>query len=477
MSIKALSKSDKLALYDAIQEKKKRIKVSHASYIPNPLQLKVHSSQKRIRLVTSANGVGKTCLATQEAFQTATLGGNKWRLEGGAIKLPVPNKGVMVLDSPDKTNRAIEEFNKFHNTEEWQFLKHGKPYITEIVFPNGSTLTFQFHLQEELAFESVEYDYAIFDEPPPRKAFVGIQRGLRRSNGSWSLIVGTPLAQPWLKQELYDKAMNGERTDIEVFKAGILVNKENLGKDYIDNFSKDLTEEEKRVRLHGDFAHLSGLALMDLFDRTSHTIPRFDWPRHNPCILSCDPHPAKPHTAVLIGADKWDRLYIIKTLKLKAAPKDFGVALNKFVEGFNVIEEVCDSLGATPSSGGEGMLSFIDVVNKQGRRLRSTTFKEKGEDMWVQNLRHLLTPRDTNFGKKMPNLFIFDDLLEIINEFESVMWKRNRADEMLKGHLEISNKDLLSCLKYAIASPPIYNRITTAYNRAKPSAYGVRKSK
>lgn len=467
-----LTKEEKLELISALEEKEKRIKATRSLYKPNSLQDRVHKSLKRIRLVTSANAAGKTCLATWEAYWSAT-GINPYRKE----KFPVPNKGIVVLDSPDKTQRWIDEFNRWHNTETWTFLKHGKPYINEIVLPNGSQFVFMYHQQEPGVWESFEADWCVMDEPCPRPVFVGVQRSLRRNEGAWTLIVGTPLAHPWLKQDLYDPAMNGTRTDIEVFKAGILVNAANLGSEYIENFSKDLTEHEKRVRLHGDFSHLEGLALMDLFDRNTHVVPRFNWPRHNPCILAVDPHPSKPHTAILLGTDKWDRLYVLKTLKLKAAPKDFGAALNKFVEGFNVIEEVCDSLGATPSSGGEGMLSFIDVVNKQGRRLRSTTFKEKGEDIWVQNLRQLLTLRETNFGKKMPGLYIFEDLLEIINEFESVMWKRNRADEMLKGHLDIGNKDLLACLKYAIASPPIYNRITTAYNRAKPSAYGVRKSK
>lgn len=468
-----LTREEKLALLDEIEEKAKRLKQKRSSYKPNSLQLSVHQSQKRIRLVTSANGVGKTTLGVQEAYDTATLGISKFRSEGK--KLPVPNKGVIVLDAPEKVERWIEEFNKWFNTEKWKFIKHGKPYITEIVLENGSAWVFKFHLQEELSFESEEYEYAIYDEPPPRKAYVGISRGLRRSDHSWSLIVGTPLAQPWMKRDLYDPAVRGERTDIEVFKAGILVNKDNLGAGYIENFSKDLNEHERRVRLHGDFAHLEGLALADLWSREIHMVPSAPWPRHAPVVVACDPHPAKAHHAIMLGVNRYEQFYVIKSIKSKASATEFGKILKEFVTGFNVVDQVCDSLGAAPTSGGDGRRSFIDVINEQGLRFRSTTFKEKSEDMWVQDIRDLLTVKTNNFGQKLPGIFIYDCNLELVNEFESVMWRRNRHDEITKGVLDIANKDFLSCLKYALAASPRYNAHREIHRRKAATSYGMRR--
>ena len=469
----SLSREEKLALYDLLQEKKKRLKRKRDNYKPNQLQEKVHASKKRIRLVTSANGVGKTTLASWEAYWTATLGASPQRIAAGHPKLPIPNKGVMVLDSPDKVERSLEELRKWHDTTDWQFLKHGKPYITEIVFPNGSNLTYQFHLQEPLAFESSEYDYAIFDEPPPRKAFVGIQRGLRRSDHSWSLIVGTPLAQPWLKRDLYDPAMKGEREDIEVFKAGIMVNQANLGKDYIENFSKDLTEHEKRVRLHGDFAHLEGLALADRFKRDVHVIERFDWPKAWPTVVAIDMHPSKPCTAILVGANPLDEFYCVKTFKSKSPPRIFAKELKEWYAGYKIQDIVCDNIGSTPKTGGIDNQSFIEVLQKNGVPVRPTSFKEKLEDNWVANIQDLLVIRPTKLGDR-PGIYVFEDLLELINEFESVMWARRKSDEELMPYLDIGNKDFLSCLKYALAAPPNQTRITQVYTRPKPS-YASRK--
>lgn len=462
-----LSREEKLQLIDALAEKRRRLKLKRALYSPNGLQERVHRSVKRIRFVAAANGVGKTTMGTQEAYWTAT-GTHPYR-----PNLPVPNTGVVLLDSPDKVERWTQEFNKWFDTTDWQLLKRGKPYITQIVLPNGSEINFMFHLQEDMAFESIEIDWLIADEPPPRKPYIALQRGMRRVSGAWTLIVGTPLAQPWLKTELWDKWANNERDDIECFKGGILVNAKNLGKGFIENFSKDLTDHEKRVRLHGEFAHLEGLALADLFKRDIHIIEDFLWPRNWPTVLAIDFHPAKPCTAVLLGANKFDQLVILKEFKSKSPPSKFAEELKELIKGYRVDDMVCDSLGSTPKTGGFENRSFIQVLGDKGLRVRPTTYKEKSEDSWVQNLRDLLPVRNTNLGE-MPGLLVFKSCTGIINEFESVMWARNRQNEELKGRLDISNKDLLSCLKYALATPPMFHRITSIYRRPRPTTYGGR---
>jgi hypothetical protein len=272
---------------------------------------------------------------------------------------------------------------------------------------------------------------------------------------------------------LYDPAMKGERDDIEVFKAGILVNAANLGKDYIENFSRDLTEQERRVRLHGEFAHLEGLALAEYWKRDVHLIERFDWPRNWPCTVAIDFHPSKPCTALLLGINKLDEFYIIKTYKSKSPPREFARELKEWYKGYKLQDIVCDSLGSTPKTGGIDNMSFIEVMQQNGVPCRPTTFKEKSEDSWVKNIQDLLFIRDTKLGKR-PGLYVFNDLLEIINEFESVMWARNKLTGEYKSSLDIGNKDLLSCLKYALASPPNLNRIAEVYTRQKPS-YASRK--
>jgi hypothetical protein len=267
--------------------------------------------------------------------------------------------------------------------------------------------------------------------------------------------------------------MKGERPDVEVFKAGILVNQEHLGKDYIENFSKDLTEHEKKVRLEGQFAHLEGLALADLFKREAHILERFDWPKAWPCVVSIDFHPSKPCTAMLLGANPLDEFYCVKTFKSKSPPRIFAEELKAWYAGYKLQDVVCDNIGSTPKTGGIDNQSFIEVLQSKGVPVRPTSFKEKSEDAWVQNIRDLLAIRPTKLGDR-PGLYVFEDLLELINEFESVMWARRKSDDELMPYLDIGNKDFLSCLKYALAAPPNQTRITQVYTRPKPS-YASRK--
>jgi hypothetical protein len=91
-----LTKEEKLALLSELEEKEKRVKRKKNSYVPNDLQAKVHKSTKRIRLVTAANGVGKTCLGVWESYWTAT-GTNPYRENN----IPVPNTVTVLLDSPE----------------------------------------------------------------------------------------------------------------------------------------------------------------------------------------------------------------------------------------------------------------------------------------------------------------------------------------------------------------------------------------
>lgn len=467
LDLSKLSKEEKLQLLDEIEEKEKRLKRTRPPYKPNSLQEKVHKSQKRQRFVFSGNGSGKSALATMETYWAAS-GTHPHR-----VNLPVPNTGVLLLDSPDKVQRYLDEFNKFYDTSEWSFNKRGKPYINEIIIPNGSVIDIMFFQQDSLAFESKELDYLIIDEPCDRRVYIALQRGLRRVENAFTLFVGTPLAQPWLMTDVWNPWVKGEKTDIECFRGSSDVNAANLGANYLTNFASDLTEKEKKIRLEGQFAMLDGLALADLWKADIHTIERFDWPRGWPVVCSIDFHGAKSTTALLLGVNKLDEFYVIKTMASKSPPSQFAQELKDFYKGFKVSDVLCDSLGASPRTGGYQNDSFIQVLQKEGVPVRSTSFKEKSNDAWVTNIRDLLRVRKTKLGPR-PGIYIFNDLLQIISEFETVQWARNKITGEPYNYLEISNQDMLSCLKYALAAPPMLNKIAKVYTRPKPS-YASRK--
>lgn len=448
----SLSKEEKLKLYDTIQKKKQLAKASRGKFAPNAGQLPVLHSQKYIRLVTAGNGFGKTALGCNEALYAVEGYHPFWEKY-----TKTPSVGVVVLDNPLKVKEVwLKELDKWTNMQEAELIKNGKPYICEILFKNGSRILFMFHDQEELIFESLEVDWIIYDEPPPRHIFIALSRG-QRTKGSrpWQLIIGTPLAAAWLRQEIFEPWERGERDDIECFRGTTDQNKGNLANNYIDQFSRLLTEEEKKIRLEGQWFDLGGLALKHLLDPKIHYVDALNWASDDPVVIAIDPHPTKKHVAVAIGKTKRDgQKYIISELSSKAVARDFAAQLHEWSRGWKVIDWVIDSLGQAEGTGNEGFMSFIQVLRECGIRCRATTYEEKLDAEWIDRIRNSLAIPDSpdNFGQRNPKLKVFRTCYNTIRDLENVSWLKVKNHDVYKEKLDIANKDFLACVKYALAS-------------------------
>lgn len=449
--LESLSKEEKLKLYDLIQAKKKIELKNRDRFIPNSAQLPVLLSKKYIRLFAGGNGSGKTTLGVNVAIAALT-GYNPWTKE----YTKAPCTGVVVLDNPMKVaNVWLKELNKWMDMSEVTQIKNGKPYCSELQLKNGSRLLFLFSDQEDMVFESIELDWAIYDEPPKKSTFISLSRG-QRTKGSkpWQLIIATPLAAPWLRQDIYEPFMRGERDDIECFRGSTEANKVNLANGFIEQFSRLLTEEEKEIRLHGQFFDLGGLALKHLIKPELHYVDKYPWHHDDPVIIAIDPHPSKAHVAIALGKNKYGRKYAIGELAAKATARDFALKLHEWSRGWKIADIVVDSLGSADTTGGEGFASFIQVLKDCGIKCRATTFEEKDDESWIDRIRSVLEIPQTpdNFGQTLPGLQIFRSCPNLIKDIENVAWLKYKNLDMNKPKLDISHKDYLACLKYALAA-------------------------
>lgn len=448
----SLSKEHKLARLDAIREKKRRILAQKPTYSPNAGQLPVHKDVRPIRVVQSGNGAGKSTLAVQEVL---------WWARGVnpilGITTKVPAKIVVVLDKPAKVDEIwLTEFRKWCNlSEEASEHKNGKPYVDELRFKNGSSVRFYFHDQRELAAEGVELTHAVFDEPPPRPLFIGLTRGMRgKGTDPKILIIGTPIREPWVYEQLYKPAEKGERPDIGIYRFGTEVNKGNLRDGYMEQYGKNLTTQEKAIRFKGIPGHLEGLALNHLFKPDVHIVPAFPWPQGKPVVLVIDPHPSKPNVAILVGATGDGRVYYLKEMRSSSPPSAFAAELMEFYKGYRVVDYIIDSLGETPGTGGDGNMSFSEKLRSRGVPVRATSYDDKSDGNFIERIRQVLEIPDQkdNFGRKLPKLAIVEGNYGIISDIEMVSWQRYKGLEEHKPKLDISNKDFLACLKYALAT-------------------------
>lgn len=464
--LQTLTKAEKLALYDAAQEKKRRLRLTRDNYAPNSGQRTVHECPKRVRAVFAGNGSGKTAMAVQEAL---------WALDGYNPTLKeftkVPCRVIVVLDSPDKVAKTwLPELKKWTNLEAKDLHKDGRSNAecVRITRKNGSELLFMFHLQEEMAFESMELQYAIFDEPPPRHVFVALMRGGRtKGTKARFLIIGTPLAAPWLRTELYTPWLEGKLPDTECFRFGTDVNQLNLADNYIEDFARYLTDQEKRVRLYGEFFDTAGLALANLFKEPMHVVTdkELQWNESWPCVIAIDPHGAKPHHALLLGVDPDNNYMILGEYKSKSIPRQFAREVYELWGNgdYKIWDIIIDSYGSADLSGGDGNKSFIQVCNEawqpQGWRGRATKYDEKSDEIFMNKIQEVLSipASPDNFGRRRPKLRMVEQCYGTIKDIKNVEWEKYRHHEEHKPKLSIGNKDFLACLKYALATNLTYS--------------------
>src|ERR1019366_4107591 len=474
MDISKLSKEEKIKLYETIQEVKKRGREKGAVYAPNPGQLEIHKCTKLNRGIFSGNSFGKTTLGCNEGV---------WWAQGfnPILKIfsKVPARIIVVLDHPEKVaDKWLPELRKWTVIPDESLFKRGKPYVNRITFSTGSEFLFMFHDQTDLQFESIECDYLIFDEPPPRRVYVALMRGLRNRNRTPRvLILGTPLSGAWMRKEIQVPWSKGELPDWECFTFSSEVNAKNLPQGYIERFSSVLSEKEKQIRLHGKFFDLDGSALSHLFDRTVHIIDPFDWPDEYPVAIAIDPHSTKPHHAVMVGVDKEGYLYYIKEMRMKAIARPFAASLKEFYKGYRVVDITHDSAGEAEGTGGEGFQSFSQVLRDCGVLTRATNYEDKSDEDFIERIRNALDiPEEpNNFGKCIPKLRIFRGNPGIVNDIENVTWTKMRNHDEYKPKLDIADKDYLSCLKYALAQnlTPLKGKAKIFHRTQGFETYGI----
>lgn len=479
----SMTKEQKLALLDAIEEKRRRARLKKDTYKPNAGQLPVHKSDKVLRCVFSGNGAGKTTMLVQEAFWVAN-GYNPITKE----HTPVPAVVAIVLDKPEKLEkRWLPEIRKWFELRPEQFKKNGKPYVSQIVFDNGSVIDFYFHEQDELTTESIEVDFGGFDEPPPRRIYVGLRRGGRKKGRrARFLMVGTPISQAWMREEIYEPWSKGLDDSIDCFTTSSRVNEANLSDTYWEDFGGILSDKEKATRFEGAFFDLDGLALKSKFKQEVHVLENDfadDWGKENPCVVVIDPHPSKAHVALLAGVDRHNQIYALDEFIEKSDGRIFSRNLiaKGWFKKYRIIDIVYDSLGNSENRMGEGFKPFGIILNEELKaagigRARATSYDEKSDEDFVERIKDvlLIPEKPNNFGQCLPQLRILRRVKGLIGDIETVQWKKDKANDQNKPSLDIAKKDTLACLKYALATNIHYKKPKERAYAVKREAYGIK---
>ena len=451
-SIAHLSREEKIRLISLLEEKERRIAASSSKYPPHPGQRRVHESQADQRFVFCGNGFGKTALLVNELHWAAT-GFNSITKQ----QTLVPAKICLLIDSPEKIEDIVTEYRIWNTLSETQLHKRGKAHYSFITFENGSTITVLSHAVELLKLEGSNWSHLLCDEPPPKNVFDAIMRGGRiKGRRMKMLLCGTPITAAWMRLRIFEPWSKGELPHVECFTGDTDENMANLDAEAVERYFASLTDREREIRRHGAFHDLTGLALSHLFNSETHVVRRQEQESIEivSAVVAMDPHPSKKSHACLMGVDRDNQLYVIRHMAEKLPARQYAAKLREFMVGYRVIDIVCDSLGSAQMTSGDGFKSWIAVLNEEGIRCRATTYLEKSDEDFISRIQDVLVIPDkpNTFGVQAPRLRVFEQCVEVITDIQNVQWLRDKHADDNKPKLDITNKDALSTVKYALST-------------------------
>lgn len=406
---------------------------------PHKKQETFHRGKFQIRVASGGNRSGKSTAGINEDV-AHSLGYRPWLLPTDPdykINVRVPNKGLICGESFQEQVKKVILPKLLGDPEKGvpgaipttllaDVKRNPQGVITYIRLTNGSEIFLQSYDQDVDLFESADYDWVHFDEPPPRSIWVAVQRGLTdRMAPCW--LTMTPLKEPWLYDEVY------KREDCLVLYFDIEDNLDyGLSRKGIDQFSASLTDDEKEARLRGRFFHLTGLVYKTygVIHRLKRTLilPK-GIPRHYSTWMHIDCHPRKPHHAVWITIGPDRRKIICGELK-NEHPTNL---IEPYCEALKVYEttvlklahdaprRLIDPLSGTPSPIGEG-LTIWDEFDRCGFTCKAgSKNREAGILLFQNELKH-----DEEQGV-YPTTYILDDLVGIDFELRHYIWDEHAS--------------------------------------------------
>lgn len=237
----------------------------------------------------------------------------------------------------------------------------------------------------------------------------------------------TPLTCAWIYDELYS------RKDVGLHYFDITDNIDyGLTQQAVDEFSVNLTDDEKEARLHGKFFHLVGLVYKK-FSKDIHlkkrerVLQQFEGkvPVHWGLWMHIDTHPRTPHHAVWIAVSPNQRKFVCGELK-NSDPLN---RVEPFCEAVKVYEKhilgrstdsvvrLIDPIAKTNDPGRDDGKSMYDLFADYGVRCNAGSKNRDAGILLMQN--HL--DYDLEAGR-FPNLFVFEDLTGVIHQIFHYQW-------------------------------------------------------
>ena len=496
------------------------------------------------RLLETGEKTGKTFISIAESLAHA-MGYRPW-LETGdpdyKISVRVPNQGLvacmtMAQSVTAKIEPTLESLIPDHCAAVWKRDTTGALKSVMLKFdylgnPCGSTMHIRSYNQEAKTFLGIDYDWAAWDEPPPKEILIATERGKVVSNApSWFAM--TPLSEPYIFDMFSVKAFNNTGTDQEISaqKGSMWDNcqdycrrcdcyipqndpanmKNPLEERPVDlcpkcgeimgfipragilEYCKLFDSEEMAVHIEGKWAHLSGLVYKEI-DRAVHIYPDFEIPRNWMRIEVVDPHDARPTRwlfiavspdEITVNGKSANRAYVYTYLLANGNVEDIVRQVRVKRAEHNYIEPEMVILDA--KFGSKTVKTMMDVtsweeeLDRAGIKKIILSHSDPGDiALGHKRVKEYLKP---HFSKTrnlaFPGLLFAEDGCRgdrgPIQDMFNYQWKQGTDKP------EEAYKDFCDCVRYFALEQPVYRQPNVDLNfltskkeeRYTPLTYGL----
>ena len=437
-------------------------------YTPNKMQYEAHRSKAKTILLCAGNRSGKSMFGAMELCFHLTRKYPSWFPEERRFRHPI--KAIISATEFAVVHRVIEPKLVSLLPKGYYTIKRtAQGYASRLKCGDGSTVDILTLEMKDEAYESADWDFAWEDEPQHQRKRQAIIRGLTDRMGQ-EVITFTPLSEPWMKEELIDRA---DGVKISLFTADIRDNKLDingnpiLSEEAIQRFEESLTEDIKETRMRGVFFTLRGVVYKEFSDVHIREFSYSDVEYNNlPVICVLDPHDRLPHHLIWAFVDRDDELYIDHELIVHCELPDLARKI-KSVEkekGYRLKRRLIDpNFGRKPAASGSNR-SVIQELSLHG-----AGFYEADDDielghMTVRDYMHYVTSKPVT-AINHPHLH-FSKLgcpktIKSVRNLQYQEWQGKLKGEKNPKEVEKDRDNHgADCIRYLAISKPKYEALT-----------------
>ena len=395
-------------------------------------QLDVHLSKAPIRGASGGNQSGKTTVGAIEAFITAT-GEVPFALKGIYPEERMPKRfpqHVRVVGKDWENGILLNVLPTYQYWAPKEFMPEGKwekAYSAEkatlFLSKNGQlrgTIEFMSNAQAVTSFQGPPRDKMIYDEEPRLDIYKeNLMRFTTRDRVDVLFCMTPTEGLTWV----YDLVSAGSDSgrNLDWFQLASVVNdKANIG--VLEQAVQDLSYEEKKMRLLGEFVSLSGLVYGKAFTKKLHLIKPFKVScdcgginSHDPqcpwslyyVLRGLDPHLVTPTAVVWEAVDRFENYYVASSWANTADVEEVKNGIHERSKGMRIGWSVTDSAADSDiqAFGGLNIFKKLTTGNNKIRALRLASKGQGSIKTGIDELKKLLRPQGP---LAQPRIFVMD---------------------------------------------------------------------